>query len=85
MLNFIERVTDQAGQEPGLQMIVYIALAGGNLTASLILGIKGNGWRTENLEKRGFELVQEVQAETPDAAIAQAVKKVELSKTSVTT
>ena len=84
MLNIIESVTDQAGKEPRLQAIVYFALTVGYLVLGLVPGFKGNGWRMENLGKRGFELLQEVRAETPDAAIAQAAKKVELSGTSVT-
>jgi hypothetical protein len=85
ILTLIEKVTDQAGQEPGLQAIVYFALVVGHFALGLVTGFKGNGWRMKNLEKRGFKLVQEVQAKAPDAAIAQAVKKVKLSKTSVTT
>ena len=73
-LSLIEKVTDQAGQAPGLQAIVYFGLAVGYLTLVLVPGFKGNGWRMKNLENRGFKLVQEVQAEAPDAAIAQAVK-----------
>lgn len=76
ILTLIERMTDQAEQEPGFQALVYFALAGGQLALSLVPGFKGNGWRMENLKKRGFELVREVQAETPDAAIAQAVTQV---------
>ena len=49
LLTLIEKVTDQAGQEPGLQAIVYFALAGGYLGSSLIPGFKGNGWRMKNL------------------------------------
>jgi len=40
----------------------------------LVQAFKGNSWRTTNLEKRGFELVQEVQAKTPSVAMAQAQK-----------
>ena len=46
-----------------LQFIVYI-----------LVGFKGNEWRVNNLQKRGFELVDTLQAETPDAAIGNVAK-----------
>jgi hypothetical protein len=75
LLVFIVQVTDK---EPGggQQAIVDIAVILWNLAASLIPGFKGNGWRIANLEKSGFTFVQEVQAETPEAAIEQALRMV---------
>ena len=40
----------------------------------IFVGFKGNEWRENNLRKRGFELVETIQAENPDAAIGKVVK-----------
>jgi len=37
----------------------------------IFAGAKGNEWRADNLLKRGFELIDTVQAETPNAAIGK--------------
>lgn len=37
----------------------------------IFVGAKGNEWRAANLQKRGFALIDTVQAETPGAAIAK--------------
>jgi hypothetical protein len=52
---------------------ILIVLAG-HLALALIPAFKGNEWRIKNLTKRGFEFVASVPADTPDAAIAQALK-----------
>lgn len=46
----------------------------GHFALGLIPAFKGNEWRIRNLTKRGYEFVGSAQAETPDAAIAQALK-----------
>lgn len=74
ILVFIVQMTDKE-EGGGRQGIVDLAVVVWNLAASLIPGFKGNGWRMASLGKYGFTLVQEVQAETPDAAIAQTVTK----------
>ncbi len=53
---------------------VQILTAVGYLGWWLIPGCKGNAWRMANLTKRGYELVQVVEAETPDAAIARVAR-----------
>jgi hypothetical protein len=53
----------------GILLVVLI----GHLALSLIPAFKGNEWRIKNLEKRGFNFVASVSADTPDAAIAQAL------------
>ena len=73
VLSLIESVTDQSG-ESGAQALVYFILAAGYFTLWLAPAFKGNKWREENLSKRGYEHFTTVQAETPDAAVAQAVK-----------
>ena len=40
----------------------------------IFVGFKGNEWRVSNLQKRGFELVDTLQAENPDAAIGKVAK-----------
>lgn len=71
MLIIIEAVTDQADSEPEKQAMFRLVLTGTYFALALIPGVEGNGWRMKNLEKRGFKLVQEVQAETPDDAALQ--------------
>jgi hypothetical protein len=51
---------------------ILLVLAG-HLALALIPAFKGNEWRIKNLTKRGFEFVASVPADTPDAAIAQAL------------
>ena len=74
VLNLVEAVTDEARSKPGLQAIVYLLLAAGYFAWWLVPAVKGNLWRSKNLEKRGYELVNTIQAETPDAAIAQLAR-----------
>ena len=40
----------------------------------VVVGVKGNEWRRDNLVKRGFDRLDTVAAETPDAAIAVVAK-----------
>lgn len=74
-LSLIEQVTDQSS-EGGAQALVYLIIAAGYFTLWLFPAFKGNKWREENLSKRGYEQLTTVQAETPDAAVAQAAKSV---------
>ncbi|SFI39621.1 DUF2628 domain-containing protein [Nitrosomonas sp. Nm34] len=69
----IETVTGQSG-EGDAQALVYLILAAGYFALWLIPAFKGNKWRQENLSKRGYEQLATIQAETPDAAIAQVAK-----------
>lgn len=73
VLSLIEKVTDQSG-EGGAQALVYLLLAAAYFALWLVPAFKGNKWREENLSKRGYEKLTSVQAETPDAAVAQAAK-----------
>lgn len=52
-----------------------LIILGGHLALGLIPAFKGNEWRIKNLMKRGYLFVDSVQAATPDAAIAQVLKK----------
>jgi len=69
----VEAVTDTATDE-GLQAIVYLLLTAGYFALALIPAFQGNAWRIANLQSRGFSLVNTLQAETKDAAIAQVSK-----------
>jgi hypothetical protein len=73
-LALIEAVTDAAQSEPGAQALVYLMLAGGYFALWLVPAFKGNSWRVANLTKRGYELIREVNAETPEAAVAQVAR-----------
>lgn len=53
------------------KVLLYMIAVGGFFALSLVPGFKGNSWRINNLEKRGFEIVDTLQAQTSDAAIAQ--------------
>lgn len=67
-------IADHSGLTPGLQIIVSSLLFVAYIALCLIPGFKGNSWRLKNLEKRGYEFKREIQADSPDAAIALAVK-----------
>lgn len=74
VLSMIETVADEAGSEPGLQGVVYLVLSVAYFAMALVPGFKGNEWRRNNLRKRGFEMIQKVEAETPEAATASVAK-----------
>lgn len=74
--SLIESVTDQS-QESGAQALVYVILSAAYFALWLIPGFKGNKWREENLSNRGYALLNSVQAETPDAAVAQLATPVQ--------
>lgn len=65
-------IQDTAIKSGGAGVILIVLIA--HLALALIPAIKGNEWRIKNLTKRGFEFVDSVSAETPDAAIAQVRK-----------
>lgn len=73
-LSLIEAVTDAAQSEPEAQILVYLMLLGGYFALWLVPAFKGNSWRVANLTKRGYELIGQVNAETPEAAIAQVAR-----------
>jgi hypothetical protein len=51
-----------------------LLLVAGYFALALVPALKGNVWRAVNLQSRGFDLVNTLQAETKDAAIAIASK-----------
>ncbi len=67
-------LSDVSRAQALVYLLVYLILAAGYFFLWLVPGFKGNKWREENLTKRGYEQITTVQAETPDAAVALAVK-----------
>ena len=74
ILSFIEGISDEVGMVSGRMMVVYLIVAGVYLALWLIPAFKGNLWRSKNLLKRGYKLINTVHAETPDSAVAQLAK-----------
>jgi uncharacterized membrane protein YtjA (UPF0391 family) len=71
LLAIIEAAMGQTG-DSGAQLIVYLILFVGYLALWLFPAFKGNQWREANLSKRGYQRIATVQADSPDAATAQA-------------
>ena len=51
------------------QAILSLTLVGLYLVLSLVPGIKGNAWHATNLTRRGYRMINEVQANTPEDAL----------------
>jgi hypothetical protein len=68
-LAFVEKVLEQAGSKGGVLVMILAQLA-----FYIIVGVKGNDWRRSNLQKRGFEKLCTIRAETPEAAIGEVAK-----------
>lgn len=73
---FIEVAADAFANEE-LQEGLYLVLSLCYFSLWLVPAFQGNAWRVKNLQSRGYELVGQLQAETKDAAIAQASKAAE--------
>lgn len=54
--------------EPGLQALLIFP---GYVAWAFIPAFKGNLWRRQSLEKRGYEFTREIEAEHLDAALAE--------------
>ena len=61
------------GKETAEQFNILTSLIG--IGVSITFGLKGNRWRESNLESRRFRLQDTVNAESPDAALVQAVMR----------
>jgi hypothetical protein len=57
---------------PSAQALQSLMLVGVYLTLWIVPGIKGNAWRATNLTRRGYRIINEVQADTPEDAIRGA-------------
>jgi uncharacterized protein DUF2628 len=64
LLVFAETVFEQEGSQGGVTIMLLFQFG-----LYIMVGMKGNDWRRENLVKRGFEKLNTLDAETPDAAI----------------
>jgi hypothetical protein len=63
LLTFIEMFFDNA------QTSVMVLLV--DVGVYVLVGVNGNEWRVNNLQSHGFELVDSLQAKTPDEAIGK--------------
>lgn len=63
----IEAAFDNQG---GVLLVLLVEVA-----FYILIGFKANDWRRRFLQKRGFEKLRTVQAETPDAAIGSVAKE----------
>lgn len=69
LLALIEKAFENEKSDAGTLLMILIQLG-----VYIFVGFKGNEWRASNLQKRGFEVVDTVQAENPDAAIGKVAK-----------
>jgi hypothetical protein len=53
--------------------LVLVSVPGAPIIVGIIAGFKGNEWRRDNLQQRGFTLAERLQAESADAAKNQFV------------
>ncbi len=60
--------------ESGRSIIVTVVLLAVWLWLWLYPAIKSNEWRHMNLENKGYNFLSDVEAESPDAAIAEAME-----------
>jgi len=74
VLAYIVLAGIQDAARKSLSTGAILVVVAAHLALGLVPAFKGNEWRIRNLTKRGYEFVDSVRAETPDAAIAQAGK-----------
>ncbi len=70
LLILLQDKYERAGNEDGVVTMGLMVLG-----FVIVVGIMGNGWRREHLVKNGFDQLNTVEAETPDAAISLVAKK----------
>ncbi len=66
LLSFLEAGFEQEENIAGMVLVLWLQLG-----IYIFVGVKGNEWHENNLKKRGFELIETVQAENPAAAIGK--------------
>ncbi len=59
-LSFMEAAFEKEESLAGMVLVLWLEIG-----VYIFVGVKGNEWRAANLQKRGFELIDTVQAETP--------------------
>lgn len=77
-------IARMGASESVLVAVLVLFLSFGVLSLYLVSGFKGNQWREANLEKRGYDYLGSMHAETPDAAIAQEIRHHEKHQTEST-
>lgn len=70
LLSFLEVSFEQEENTAGRVLIIWLEIG-----LYIFVGSKGNEWSAANLEKRGFEFIETVEAETPSAPIARIAKE----------
>lgn len=73
VLSFIENLI-VIRQPADSQVFSYALLAICYIALWLLPGFKGNAWRESNLLKRGYQKIISLNADNPDAAVAQFVQ-----------
>jgi hypothetical protein len=66
VLSFMETGFEQQENIAGIVLVLWLQIG-----MYIFVGVKGNEWNEANLRKRGFDMVDTVQAETPHAAIGK--------------
>ncbi len=67
---FIQEVAFQPPVS-GMQIFAFLVLSTATFGLSVVPAFKGNEWREWNFSKKGYELQDIVEAETPNAAVSQ--------------
>lgn len=69
VLSFIEAGFEEQKSLSGMVLVLWLEIG-----VYIFVGVKGNEWCVRNLQKRGFQLVETLRAETPDEAIGKISK-----------
>ncbi len=67
MFSLLETGFEKDQNIAGMVLILWLQIG-----IYIFVGVKGNEWHAANLQKRGFTLVDTVQAESPGAAISKS-------------
>jgi len=68
LLSFLEAGFERNENIGGMVLVLWLEIG-----IYIFVGVKGNDWYAANLQKRGFEFVDTVQAESPGAAIKKYI------------
>jgi len=69
LLSFMETGFEKEENIAGMVLVLWLQIG-----MYIFVGVKGNEWSENNLRKRGFELLDTVQAETTVAAIGKITR-----------
>jgi hypothetical protein len=70
LISFFDVFFEQNENTAARLLIIWLAIG-----LYIFVGARGNQWCATNLERRGFDLIEIVQADTPSAAIAKVAKE----------